>query len=299
MSSSKKKLEKFRVLLKEHSLDAYIIPSEDAHYSEYPPCNAKRRQFISGFTGSSGIAIVTLQSAFLWTDGRYHLQASEQLDPDCWVLMKEGCQSVPTIKQFLEQTFLSGCRVGYDPTTMSIARLLYEFKSEKFTLVPVKTNLVDQIWEDKPNLPLDPIVVHPLQFSGKSSMEKVKDVREELKKRGTDAFVVCAPDEIAWLFNLRGSDIKYCPVFIAYALVTMEEIVLYVDESKITPEVRDHLGSDVIIKSYNEIIGDIVSFCSKNHTILMDPVTTNVAIYQCVPSSRVIRINHPLFFRKL
>jgi len=238
------------------SVDAYVVPSEDAHFSEYPSECDKRRAFISGFTGSAGCAVVTTTKAYLFTDGRYHLQASQELDSN-WTLMKEGLTDVPNWKDFLTKHLEKKKKIGIDPTliTASDAKALKEtLKNRESELVPVAFNLVDAVWGKERPTPLKN-KIHPLgtKFSGRSVEEKLKFVREQLTKRKVAGTVVSMLDEVAWLFNLRGSDIEFNPVFLSYAIVTHEKAILFVDGSQVDDAVAKHLGSLVEIKPYGDV----------------------------------------------
>ncbi|KAK2000504.1 metallopeptidase family M24 [Colletotrichum falcatum] len=254
------RLSRLRELMKERNVDVYVIPSEDSHASEYiAGCDA-RREFISGFSGSAGCAIVTMDKAALATDGRYFNQASKQLDKN-WLLLKQGLQDVPTWQEWSAEQSAGGKVVGVDPEliTGSIAKKLTEKikRSGGSGLVPLDENLVDLVWaEARPARPKNPIKVLPDKFSGKDVKTKLKELRQELDKKNSRAFVVSMLDEIAWLFNLRGDDIPYNPVFFSYAIITSDSATLYVDASKLGEETRAYLAdNEVSVKPY-EIIFD-------------------------------------------
>ncbi|OZJ03546.1 hypothetical protein BZG36_04169 [Bifiguratus adelaidae] len=220
-------LASLRELLKANNLSAFFIPTEDAHQSEYIADCDKRREFISGFTGSAGSAVVSMTEAALFTDGRYFLQASQQLDQN-WLLMKQAEASG------LKKTLPQGS-----------------------SLVPVE-NLVDQVWGSKrPARPTNPVTIQETKYAGKSHTEKLSDLRNSLQEKGVYGTVVSALDEIAWLFNLRGSDIECNPVFFSYALVTKDTTTLYVDEAKLSPAVKQHLGSEIAVKPYEQVFEDL------------------------------------------
>ncbi|KAL7627125.1 hypothetical protein AAE478_003901 [Parahypoxylon ruwenzoriense] len=255
------RLAELRKLMGENNVDVYIIPSEDSHSSEYiAPCDA-RRAFISGFTGSAGCAVVTHDKAALATDGRYFNQASKQLDEN-WSLLKQGLQDVPTWQEWSADQAAGGKVVAVDPTllTSSTAKKLAEKikKGGGKDLVPVEENLVDKVWgADRPSRPNEPIIVLGETFSGKDVKTKLADLRKELEKKKSLGFVVSMLDEIAWLFNLRGNDIPYNPVFFSYAIVTADDATLYIDSSKLSSESQSYLVENgVAIKPYEDIFGD-------------------------------------------
>ncbi|KAF1985912.1 putative Xaa-Pro aminopeptidase P [Aulographum hederae CBS 113979] len=255
------RLSKLRHLMKENSVDIYIVPSEDSHQSEYiAPCDG-RREFVCGFSGSAGTAVVTLEKAALATDGRYFNQAGKQLDSN-WELLKQGLQDVPTWQEWTAEQSEGGKTVGVDAAVITApdARKLAEKIKKKGggELKAVDDNLVDAVWgSSKPSRPTEKVIVLGLEYSGKKFQDKLADLRKELEKRKSAGFVVSMLDEIAWLFNLRGNDIPYNPVFFSYAVVTPTTATLYVDDEKLPPEVAMHLGDAVEIKPYDAIFGDI------------------------------------------
>ena len=264
----------------EYNLSAYVIPSEDAHQSEYIAECDMRRGFISGFDGSAGLAVVKLDrgdgskvdkvtgqgaGAVLATDGRYFLQASQQLNEQ-WTLLKQGEQKVPTWQEWLVKNVTHG-RVGIDPTliTASDARLLEKNLKEVGTeLVSIEKNLVDMIWEspespvERPKKPAGPVILVLEQTTGRSYESKVKALRSELENRQVKGMVVNMLDEVAWLFNCRGSDIPYNPVFFAFALVTASKATLYTDNGQLSPKIKEYLEQQkVSVKPYPPIYEEV------------------------------------------
>lgn len=254
-----KRLKQLRQLMLEHKVDVYIVPSEDSHQSEYiAPCDA-RREYISGFSGSAGTAVITLEKAALATDGRYFNQASKQLDSN-WLLLKQGLEDVPTWQEWTAEQAEGGKTVGVDPSVITAAdakKLTKSFKKSRANLVGVETNLVDSIWSDRPSRPTEPVKVLSVDYAGKDYKEKLSELRKELDKKKTAGMVISMLDEIAWLFNLRGNDIPYNPVFFSYAAVTHDSATLYVDSAKLGQEVIDHLQGTVAIKPYNALFSDL------------------------------------------
>ncbi|OCH85295.1 Creatinase/aminopeptidase [Obba rivulosa] len=253
------RLETLRKLMAkpEYNVNAVVVTSEDQHSSEYIASCDERRAFISGFTGSAGCAIVTDRDAFLFTDGRYFLQAEKQLDQN-WKLMKQGLPDVPTWQEFLYKNLDSHSRIGIDPTLItaadadSISKPLKERSSELFSL---PRNLIDVVWTDRPPRPANKVFPLDVKFSGEAHGDKIKRVRDELRAKDVRGMVVNMLDEIAWLFNLRGSDIDFNPVFFAYAVVTLDKAVLFVNESQVDQTVRAHLGKEVEIEPYDGFFG--------------------------------------------
>ncbi|KAI0190099.1 aminopeptidase-like protein [Astrocystis sublimbata] len=255
------RLTELRKLMRDRKLDVYIVPSEDSHSSEYiAPCDA-RRAFISGFTGSAGCAVITHDKAALATDGRYFNQAAQQLDEN-WLLLKQGIQDVPTWQEWSAEQAEGGRAVAVDPTllTSGIAHKLSEKiqKSGGKPLNAVSENLVDLVWgSEKPARPNEPAVVLDGKFAGKDVKAKLEELRKELEKKKSPGFVVSMLDEIAWLFNLRGNDIPYNPVFFSYAIITSDEATLYIDSSKLNAKSQAFLKeNNVAVKPYQDIFSD-------------------------------------------
>lgn len=261
------RLSELRTLMKEQKVDIYIVPSEDSHSSEYiAPCDA-RREYISGFSGSAGCAIITHDKAALATDGRYFNQAAKQLDSN-WELLKQGMENVPTWGEWSADNASGGKVVAVDPTliTSGTAKKLDDKikKAGGAELLALDENLVDKIWgETRPSRPCQPAVRLDEKYAGKSVSAKLEDLRKELEKKNSLGFIVSMLDEIAWLFNLRGSDIPYNPVFFSYAIITPETATLYIDDSKVSPEVQNYLAENhVALKPYGAIFEDATALSS-------------------------------------
>ena len=284
-------------LLTANSLTGYLIPSADAHQSEYVASCDQRRAFISSFTGSAGTALVLLPSASpthkLWTDGRYFLQAKQQLSND-WELMRQGLPTTPKLETFL-LTLPEGSRIGVDPSTLSISgfKALQDTCKERVQIIPSSENLVDSIWHDRPPHPTAPLIPHPLHFTGESIPSKVDKLRVKLKEAGCYALIVTALDEVAWLLNLRGADIDFNPVFFSYAVVTADDVALYVDPTKVTPEVTAHLGDAVHVLPYTSFLSAVTSLLphlSPSSRLWLDSAKCNFAIYSLFPDPDVVHL---------
>ncbi|KAK0710910.1 peptidase M24, structural domain-containing protein [Lasiosphaeris hirsuta] len=255
------RLSALRTLMRERKVDIYVVPSEDSHASEYiADCDA-RREFISGFSGSAGTTVISLEKAALATDGRYFNQAAKQLDSN-WLLLKTGLQDVPTWQEWTADEAAGGKTVAVDPTLISssIADKLNESikKSGGAGLEAVTENLVDLVWgAARPPRPNHPVVLQPAKYAGKDTAAKLVDLRKDLEKKKSAGFVVSLLDEVAWLFNLRGSDITYNPVFFSYAIITQDSATLYIDSSKLTAECHSYLAENrVVVKPYEELFVD-------------------------------------------
>ncbi|KPM36894.1 putative Xaa-Pro aminopeptidase P [Neonectria ditissima] len=255
------RLSHLRSLMRDRNVQVYVIPSEDSHSSEYiADCDA-RREFISGFTGSAGCAVITLQSAALATDGRYFNQAASQLDNN-WTLLKQGLQDVPTWQEWSAEQSAGGKNVAVDPSLISgsTAKNLADkiHKSGGAELLPIEENLVDLVWATaRPARPCELVSIQPDRLAGESVQNKLTKLRQELEKKHSPGFVVSMLDEIAWLFNLRGNDIPFNPVFFSYAIITPTSATLYIDSSKIDENCRSHLATNKVnIKPYTAILED-------------------------------------------
>ncbi|KDN39533.1 putative aminopeptidase P, cytoplasmic [Tilletiaria anomala UBC 951] len=263
---TKQRVERLRVLMNKHGLNAYVVPSEDAHFSEYPAQRDLRRGYISGFSGSAGCAVVTEKDGLLFTDGRYFLQAGQQLQAGVWTLMKQGEDNVPTWQEFLHKKLPNGSRIGVDPsliTAEDAQALEKELVKKSSKLEAITQNLVDEVWDadgNRPPKPSEPIFALDDKTAGKSYANKAKDLREELKKRGNvQGFVANMLDEVAWLFNLRGSDVPYNPVFFAFALVLLDRTYLYVNEKQLDGSAQAALKGchDVELRPYDTFYEDL------------------------------------------
>ena len=286
-------------LLHTYSLTGYIVPTADAHQSEYVAECDFRRAYISGFTGSAGTALLLSPSVSpthkLWTDGRYFLQASQQLSPD-WELMRSRQPGVPELEDFIATALPEGSHIGVDPTTLSVTgykALQDSCKPKGIEIVTHTANLIDEVWgAHRPAVPSQPIIVHGEPWAGESAASKVPKVRAELVKHKCHALVVSTLDEIAWLLNVRGSDVEYNPVFFAYVIVTADDVLLFVEPSKVSDEVRAHFDGLVSYQPYSSFFSylssSLVSKLSATNRLWLDPHKANQAIYAAVPDSAVV-----------
>ncbi|KYH35973.1 putative peptidase [Clostridium tepidiprofundi DSM 19306] len=278
------KLQKLRELMKEYSIDAYIIPSFDAHQSEYVAEHWKCRQWISGFTGSAGTVVVTLSEAGLWTDGRYHIQAEKQLKGTGIKLFKEGLPDVPSYVDWLNEILFNNSVIGFDGRVFSTAAV--KKMQKKFMNKNIKIqsdyDLIGAIWNDRPDIPDNPIMDHDVKYAGKSRIEKLAMVRENMTKNKAQYYVLSSLDDIAWLFNIRGNDVNNNPVVTSYALIEKENAFLFVDTNKVNNITKGKLEEDgVIIKHYNEI-KEYIEKIEQNETIIFDPSKTNFWLYSSI-----------------
>lgn len=285
------------------AINAYIIPSGDAHQSEYIAECDERRAFISGFTGSAGTAVVTDSTAALWTDGRYYLQARQEMD-DNWILMKQGIPSTLTEAKWLSKTLNVGSVVGVDPYLVESEwwrDLAKELQGAGQTLIPVSKNLIDIIWEDRPKRPIKPVVPLEVKYTGRSVAEKLQELRCKLIEENAAMIIITALDEVAYLFNLRGSDIAYNPVFFSYAAVTSNEAYLFVNLSQLTGAAKDSLkaeGVNIKILPYEELSHFIENELATLSGKVWVSNHSSQAIAQMVPKERRIVKLSPIALMK-
>lgn len=277
-------LEALRDLMRSKHIDAVIIPGTDPHQSEYPSEHWKFRDYVSGFTGSNGTAVVTLDDAGLWTDSRYFLQAAEQLEGSGFTLHKENIPGEPTVLEWLGEVLDEDAVVGVDGRLFSLieANRIEMFCAQNGFMFAPDFRAAEAIWTDRPARPMNPAFVHDEALAGEDVDSKISRVVDALDAADADGLLITALDEIAWLLNLRGSDVDYTPVVIAFAYVSEDERVLFIDSEKVTSEVKDHLKKyGVKIKDYDDIekfLGKI----SSTATVMVDPNRVSDALGQAM-----------------
>ncbi len=277
-------LEALRDLMRSKHIDAVIIPGTDPHQSEYPSEHWKFRDYVSGFTGSNGTAVVTLDDAGLWTDSRYFLQAAEQLEGSGFTLHKENIPGEPTVLEWLGEVLDEDAVVGVDGRLFSLieANRIEMFCAQNGFMFAPDFRAAEAIWTDRPARPMNPAFVHDEALAGEDVDSKISRVVDAIDAADADGLLITALDEIAWLLNLRGSDVDYTPVVIAFAYVSEDERVLFIDSEKVTSEVKDHLKKyGVKIKDYDDIekfLGKI----SSTATVMVDPNRVSDALGQAM-----------------
>ena len=278
------KITSLRAQMRKYSLAAYIVPGTDPHASEYVTEHWRERMWISGFTGSAGTAVVTLDKGGLWTDSRYFLQAEMQLKDSGLSLMKEGLADTPSIAEWLKQQLKPGANVGVNPEMFSnngYVALQNELQEADIHLMPV--DLIQPIWVERPALPTTPFYVMDLKYTGKSVTEKLTELRREMKHRHADVYVISSLDEIAWLFNIRGTDVDYNPLVIAYAIVTQGDATLFVMPEKLTAETMKYLVNNKVAVADYECIINAVKKIDANDAVLYDGAKLNRALWNAIP----------------
>mgnify|MGYP001027321580 FL=1 len=279
-----------REAMKQHKIDAYIIPTSDPHMSEYPADCWKYREWISGFTGSAGTVIITADKAGLGTDSRYFLQASTQLEGTGIELFKMMLPETPTIPAFLTHELKEGQTVGLNGETYSLAdaRSLEKALAEKEIKLNTNASLIDPIWKERPAIPEAPMFEMPIELSGKSTEDKLIDINKMLHKAGADCTILSALDEVAWTFNIRGTDVAYNPVVISYAFVSEKESVLFVNPKKIPAEIAEHLKKEGVTLADYGMLATFLSRLPERTRVFIDSKRTNVAIYNALPKSSIL-----------
>lgn len=298
--SIKERIHALRMTFRPNNIKAFIIPSTDPHLSEYVAPYWMSREWISGFTGSAGTAVILMDKAGLWTDSRYFLQAEKELEGSGITLYKEMLPETPSITKFLCQNLKPGESVSIDGKMFSVQQV--EQMKEDLAPYQLQVNLfgdpLKNIWKDRPSMPDAPAFIYDVKYAGKSCGEKVAAIRTELKEKGIFALFLSSLDEIAWTLNLRGSDVHCNPVIVSYLLVTQDEVVYFISPEKITQEVNEYLQEQqVSLRKYDEAESFLNSFAGEN--ILIDPKKTNYAIYSAInPACKVVRGESPVTLLK-
>ena len=298
MNEIKLRLARLRELMKREHLSAFIFPSTDAHQSEYVADHWRGREWISGFNGSAGTAVVTMKSAALWTDSRYFLAAEEQLEDTEYQLMRLKMEGTPTIAEWLgkELQDVQSPEVGLDGMVNSynyVKDLSYSLR--KLGGITLRTNLdpLEQIWENRPSLPANPVEIQPLEYAGETLASKVVRIRKSLRELHADGMLVSALDDIAWTLNLRGTDVHCNPVFVSYLLIESDKVSLFVDDNKLSPEVKQYLqDNQVSLYKYNKVEKCLESYSEYN--ILLDGDETSYYLWKTVKCQEIVAAASPI-----
>ena len=279
-----------RKLMKEKGIDAYLVPTDDFHGSEYVGDYFKCRKYITGFTGSAGTAVIMQDMAGLWTDGRYFIQAAQQLEGTPVTLFKMGEPDVPTIHKFLEENLKEGMCLGFDGSTVSgeEADQLKKNLEKKQVRFSVNEDLIGEIWQDRPSLSCEQVMELDVKWAGKSREDKLQEIRTKLKEKNADLFVLTSLDDIAWLLNIRGNDIHCCPVVLSYLVMDEKEIRLFANEKAFPESVKKALSADgLTIYPYNDIY-DYVQTISGEKKIYLSRSNVNSRLISNIPEKVTI-----------
>ncbi len=276
----KERINALRTKMSAESIDMYVVPTSDFHGSEYVGAYFKCREFLSGFTGSNGTLLVSRDHAALWTDGRYFLQAEDELKGSGIELMKMGEEGVPTLSGYIRDNLPENGCLGFDGRVFSVSEgidLKNAAESKKGTL-KIGLDLVDGLWSDRPSLSHNPVYVWETCYAGKTAAEKLADLRAEMNQKECTHHILSSLDDIAWLLNLRGSDVDCNPVFLAYLIVSEKDGILFAHEDAVS-SVREHLnGLNITVRPYNDIYGYIKELAG-NPSVLIDDTKLNYSLY--------------------
>ena len=279
-----------RKQMKEKGIDAYLVPTDDFHGSEYVGDYFKCRKYITGFTGSAGTAVIMQDMAGLWTDGRYFIQAAQQLEGTPVTLFKMGEPDVPTIHKFLEENLKEGMCLGFDGRTVSAeeAETLEKILQKKQVHFSVNEDLIGNIWNDRPALSCEPVMELDVKWAGESRADKCARIRKSMEEKGADGFVLTSLDDIAWLLNIRGGDVHCCPVVLSYLIMTKTEIRLFANEKAFSAPILDALSKDgVTILPYDSIYEYVKTF-EKDMTVLLCKKKANCRLVNSIPKEVTI-----------
>lgn len=289
------RIEALREVMKREHLAAFIFPSTDPHQGEYVPDHWKGREFISGFNGSAGTAVVTLTSAALWTDSRYFIAAEEQLRGTEFLLMKLKVAGTPTIADWIGKECGAGTEVAVDGMVNSasfVKELIADLRQQGG--ITLRTNLdpLAQIWKDRPAIPENTVEIYPMKYAGDSCREKIARIRKGLREKHADGMLMSALDDIAWTLNLRGTDVHCNPVFVSYLLISSRDVTLYINKVKLTPEVEAYLKAEGVgVAAYEDVAKGLKDYFEYN--ILLDPDEVNYTLYKQV-SREIVEAESPV-----
>ena len=288
------RIEKLRELMKKNNIDAYLVPTNDFHSSEYVGEYFKCRKYITGFTGSAGSAVITATDAKLWTDGRYFIQAAAELEGTGVELMKIGVEGVPTIKDYLKATLKDGQTLGFDGRCVDYgyAKELEEMLASNGVKIAYEKDLIDEIWTDRPAISKEPVMLLDTKYCGQSREDKLSQIRKLMDEKKADLYILTSLDDIAWLFNIRGNDIQCNPVVLSYAVIEKTNAVIYAADEAFSKEVKAELEkAGTELRPYNDIYEEVKKI-SSDKTVFIDGSKANYAIVKNIPAD-VTLINEP------
>lgn len=292
------RIQQLRALMREKNVDAYYIPTNDFHSSEYVSDYFKTRAFMSNFYGSAGYVLVTQKEACLWTDARYFIIAAKAIVGSEIKLMKMGEENVPTLEEYIQEHLNEHDTLGFDGRVVSATQFKH-FKEVFHLNYKTDEDLVDMIWKDRPTLSDKKAFFLEEEYSGKSTKDKLKDIREEMAKQNTTVHVVSSLDDLAWIFNMRGDDVHDSPVVLSYAIIFMDHVDLYMDESKCDDKMCDNFKENhVSLHPYNDIYEDLKKL-DKNETVWVDETVINSYLLECIPSKTYNASNPSLMMKAI
>ncbi|MBF1284316.1 MAG: aminopeptidase P family N-terminal domain-containing protein, partial [Oribacterium parvum] len=295
------RLAALRKLMREKNIDVYVVPTADFHQSEYVGEHFKARKFITNFSGSAGTAVITLNDAKLWTDGRYFIQAAKQLEGTTVTLMKMFEPGVPSVNEYLEEILQAGQTLSFDGRVVSVGEgdEYAEIAKKKGAKVDYQEDLIDEIWTDRPPLSEEPAFFLEEKYTGESTASKLARIRKEMEEAGCDAHIVSTLDDTCWTLNIRGNDIEFFPLVLSYAIIKKDSFELYIDERKLDDNLKALLKKEgVNLHPYNAIYEDVKQLPAGT-TVMVDKSKLNYAIFNNIPASvHVVNKRNPAILMK-
>lgn len=295
------RLAALRKLMREKNIDVYVVPTADFHQSEYVGEHFKARKFITNFSGSAGTAVITLNDAKLWTDGRYFIQAAKQLEGTTVTLMKMFESGVPSVNEYLEEILQAGQTLSFDGRVVSVGEgdEYAEIAKKKGAKVDYQEDLIDEIWTDRPPLSEEPAFFLEEKYTGESTASKLARIRKEMEEAGCDAHIVSTLDDTCWTLNIRGNDIEFFPLVLSYAIIKKDSFELYIDERKLDDNLKALLKKEgVNLHPYNAIYEDVKQLPT-GITVMVDKAKLNYAIFNNIPASvHVVNKRNPAILMK-
>jgi Xaa-Pro aminopeptidase len=285
MSEVAERVAKLRTLMKEKNVDAYVVPTADFHQSEYVGEHFKARKYITGFSGSYGTAVITMDDGGLWTDGRYFFQATGELEGSGIRLMKMFVGDTPSVTEYLADKVPAGGKVAFDGRVLSVdeGKEFEDALGPKNIQIDYEQDLINTIWEDRPPLSEKPAFFLEEKYSGESTASKLARIRKAMTEHGADTHIIASLDDVCWTLNVRGDDVDFFPLMLSYAIIRMDGVDLYVDDRKLDDRIHAELAkNNVTIHAYNDIYEDIKKL-DPNSTTLIDPMKMNYALYKNIP----------------
>lgn len=303
MNVIQERLTALRAKMQEHDIKYYVVPTADFHQSEYVGEHFKARKYITGFSGSAGTAVIGLDAAWLWTDGRYFLQAGEQLKDTTVELMKMGEPGVPTLDAFLDSKLADGDKLAFDGRVVSMdeGQLYTDLATKHNGSIEYSLDLIDEIWNDRPVLSEKPAFELDVKYTGKTAAEKIADIREKMAEAGANMHVVTTIDDICWTLNIRGDDIDFFPLILSYALIDEKQYHLYIDDRKLDEDIKAHLAAvDVVLHPYNDIYEDIKRIPADTK-LMLDASKVNYAMFCNIPDGvkKIDVMNPEMIFKNV
>lgn len=295
------RVDRLRQLMEEKGIDVYVVPTADFHQSEYVGEHFKARAFMTGFTGSAGTAVFTKDEAGMWTDGRYFIQAAQQMDGSGVMLRRMGEPGVPSVEEYVNMVLPNEGVIGFDGRTVGVdeGQAYADIAADKRGTVVYDCDLVDSIWQDRPPLSEKPAFLLDIQYAGETTESKLGRVREVMKQAGASRHIITSLDDTGWLLNVRGDDVEYFPLLLSYTVVNMDTVDLYADERKFNTEILEEFKKNhVCIHPYNDVYEAVKGF-SADDVVLIDPRRMNYALYNNIPENvKTVKQENPTVLMK-